>query len=137
MRNNDHLRKYLGPEDLVQEAFVKYCLDKYGVKVIPMNIESRKTFYEQFKFKTMGYFRGIVDTFVPVAKGGYHGLFIELKKEGRKVFKKDGTFYASGKETHEKQQEFLDDMNKGGYYATFAIGLDEAIDVLDCYMNLD
>lgn len=61
----------------------------------------------------------------------YHGLFIELKIKS--PFKKDRTLYKN--EHLEAQQRTIDDLNKRGYFATFATGFDEAKEIIDKYLN--
>lgn len=60
----------------------------------------------------------------------YHGLFIELKVKS--PFKKDGTLLKN--EHLEAQQRTIDNLNSIGYFATFATGLDEFIEIVDDYM---
>jgi len=61
----------------------------------------------------------------------YHGLFIELKIKS--PYKKDGTLYKN--EHLEAQQRTIDELNKRGYFATFATGFDEAKEIIDKYLN--
>ena len=62
-----------------------------------------------------------------------HGLFIELKRDGEKLRKRDGSF----KSEHIKEQfEMIDALSNLGYYADFAIGFDKAKDIIDDYMSL-
>lgn len=131
----NNFRKYLGKEDTLQEGVINYVLISHRVKVIPMNIEHKKTPFERYKSKTMGNYRGIPDLFIPYPNKDYHGLFIELKTKDRKVFKKDGSLYAGGKETHEAQLKELERLNKLGYLALMVFGFDEAKKVIDNYFK--
>lgn len=61
------------------------------------------------------------------------GLFIELKKEGTRIFKKDGTLVS---DTHIREQfDMLHDLRARGYAAEFACGFDEAKKLIDDYMK--
>jgi hypothetical protein len=40
---------------------------------------------EAGRFKAAGVKAGVWDLFLPVARGGYHGLFVEMKKLGEKI----------------------------------------------------
>ena len=62
----------------------------------------------------------------------WHGLFIELKKEGTRLKKKDGEWASD----HLKEQfELLDQLEFRGYAATFAVGFDETKKVIDDYLG--
>ena len=76
--------------------------------------------------------RGLPDLIVLAARNGYHGLCIELKADGERVFKEDGTPAS----THiAEQQAVLDGLEAGGYWAGFVVGFDMAKDVIDNYMQ--
>jgi len=83
----------------------------------------------------------------------YNGLFIELKATGKTVYKKNGELKRQmrpiyqkgsnrtikiGEVNHlEEQKNMLNKLIDQGFYATFAIGLQEAIDILDNYMKIE
>lgn len=67
---------------------------------------------EGARFKRMGVKAGVPDLFLPVPRGKYHGLFIELKAEGGKVT--------------EHQKEWLKNLAASGYAACVCFGFDEA-----------
>lgn len=62
-----------------------------------------------------------------------HGLFIELKREGTRIFKKDGKLVAD--EHIREQFDMLHDLRARGYAAEFACGFDEAKKLIDDYMK--
>ena len=61
-----------------------------------------------------------------------HGLFIELKREGTKIYKKDGTLVAD--EHIREQFDLLESLRKEGYVAEFACGFEEAKKIIDDYL---
>lgn len=63
----------------------------------------------------------------------YAGLFIELKREGTRIFKKDGALVAD--EHIREQFDMLHDLRRKGYAAEFACGFDEAKKLIDDYMK--
>lgn len=67
---------------------------------------------EAANLKKQGVKAGVPDLFLPVSRGGYHGLFIELK-------------YGKNKPT-EKQTEWLKNLNEQGYAVAVCYGCDEA-----------
>ena len=98
------------------------------------------------KHKRLQRYRGYPDLFIAepkkvvISKGehtrlvaGYHGLFIELKREGTRIFKKDGALVAD--EHIREQFDMLHDLRAKGYAAEFAIGFDEAKKLIDDYMK--
>ena len=63
----------------------------------------------------------------------YHALFIELKKEGTRIFKKDGTLVS---DAHICEQfDMLEQLRRRGYMAEFACGFDEAKKIIDGYLD--
>lgn len=62
----------------------------------------------------------------------YNGLFIELKREGTRIFKKDGTLVAD--EHIREQFDLLEELRRRGYSAEFACGFDEARKLIDDYL---
>lgn len=68
----------------------------------------------------------------------YHGLFIELKKEGEKLLKvkKDSCgnpVYAS--DHIAEQHACISRLNNLGYYACFCVGFDDTKKLLDWYLK--
>lgn len=76
---------------------------------------------EAGRLKRQGVKAGVPDLMLPVARGGYHGLFIELKTE-------------KGSLTPE-QKEWLRMLQEQGYAAKCCKGLDEAMRTLTNYMQ--
>ena len=72
--------------------------------------------------KAEGVKSGVPDMMLPVPRGGYHGLFIELKKGKR----------ASTSETQDDWIRFLAD---AGYCAVVAFGWQEAAEALRSYIK--
>lgn len=76
---------------------------------------------EAANLKRQGVKAGVPDLFLPVAKGMYHGLFIEMKW---------------GKNTvTDKQDEWLHDLTVQGYKAAVCYGADEAIEIITDYLT--
>ena len=74
----------------------------------------------QGKFrKDIGVKSGVPDLCLPVARGGYHGLYIELKTE-------------KGRAT-ENQKTWIQRLTEQGYLAKVCYGFDEAIRCIISY----
>lgn len=81
--------------------------------------------------------RGYPDLFVAcvctIGDRYYHGLFLELKREGTRILKKDGTLVA---DAHIREQyDLLVDLEQRGYKASFAVGFDQAKQIIDEYLG--
>lgn len=62
-----------------------------------------------------------------------HGLFIEIKRQGVKLYKKNGELVA---DQHIREQaEMLEQLRRKGYVAEFACGFDEAKKLIDEYLR--
>jgi hypothetical protein len=77
------------------------------------------------KLKKEGWRKGIPDLLFFVARGGYHGLVIEMKDQGKTQCSllKDQKFYLSSFEDQ-------------GYKAIWCAGSDQAIAAIDDYLAL-
>lgn len=64
----------------------------------------------------------------------YHGLFIELKKDGTRLKKKSGEWAS---EHIAEQAAMLSDLQHKGYFADFALGFDQAKRLIDDYLGGD
>lgn len=76
---------------------------------------------EAAHLKRQGVKRGVPDLCLPVARKGYHGLFIEMKTRNGRV--------------SEWQEQWLKDLNAQGYLAAVCRGADEARKLLEEYLN--
>lgn len=77
---------------------------------------------EAIRFKAEGVKPGLPDICLPVARGGYHGLYIELKR------RKGGT--VSG-----EQQGWIKALTREGYRATVCKGWEEAAAEIVSYLD--
>lgn len=73
------------------------------------------------KLKAEGVRSGIPDIFIPVAKQGYNGLFIEVKTQ-------KGA-------TSKQQKQWLNTLSSQGYKAVICRGLDNILDEVKKYFN--
>lgn len=103
-----------------QIAVVQYCeLRKIPVFAIPNGGTRHRL--EAINLKRQGVRAGVPDLCVPVAKKGYHGLYIEMK-------------YGKNKAT-DKQEQWIELLNRNGYFAVVCVGAELAIKVIDWYFN--
>lgn len=77
---------------------------------------------------------GYPDLFIACPKSGYHGMFIELKKDISEVWQKN--LQIVRKNDHINMQvAMLAALNKLGYLAVFGFGFDHAKKIIDEYLN--
>nr|DAU67254.1 MAG TPA: Nuclease [Caudoviricetes sp.] len=77
---------------------------------------------EAGRFRAEGVKSGVPDICLPVARCGYHGLFIELKRQ-------------HGNTTTKNQDTWLADLREQGYAAAVAYGWEQAAKIITDYME--
>lgn len=78
---------------------------------------------EAVRFKAEGVRAGFPDMILPVARGGYHSLAIELKRE-------------KGGRIAPEQQEWINALNRQGWRAVVCRGFDEARTEIVGYLSM-
>lgn len=78
--------------------------------------------------------RGYPDLFIAEARQRWHGLYIELKREGEKICLVDNCSLKSHGHIHE-QRERLRELTNRGYLAGFCAGFDDLKATLDDYLS--
>lgn len=76
---------------------------------------------------------GYPDLFVAIARGKYHGCYLEVKRAGATLYLKSGVL--STDKHIQKQAEMLQSLTNEGYYANFAQGFEDAEKQLNWYMG--
>lgn len=125
----DYLRKNY-PDVLFRTDFSS------GMKMSPWQAAKHKKFQKSRAWPDLF----IAESGVVKFKEGYlivnlrkNGMFLELKADGVKLYKKDGTLR---KNKHiEEQAEMLEKLRSGNYYAEFAIGYEDAIKQIHEYLG--
>ena len=113
---------YRPTEDEVQETVVEFC-DTLRIACVHIPNESKRSKAYGAKMKRMGLRKGFPDLFIPTARRGFHGLFIELKRDKLVYPKKE-------------QREWIEYLNRQGYHAVICWGVDEAINEIKNYMDI-
>lgn len=93
----------------------------------------RMTIGQAMQWKRLSSHRGLPDLFIAHPRGKYSGLFLELKKTGEKIVKKDGVTLKTPHLVEQNEVLFL--LRRAGYQAEFALGLYDAITIFESYMN--
>jgi len=77
---------------------------------------------EAAHLKAQGVKKGVPDLFLPVAKQGYHGLYIEMKRQKKGVLSAD-------------QKQWIENLRKQGYRVEVCKGFQSAADVIEDYLK--
>ncbi len=93
-------------------AHLPFSIDRYGHRY---SLEAQRLVEE-------GMLKGVADLFLPAVRGGYHGLWIEMKHGGGRA--------------RPEQKIFIDSMRRFGYKAEFCWGADAAIELIKNYVSL-
>ena len=109
---------YASSEDAEQEAVVEYC-DLLHIPIVHIPNEGKRILSYAARMKKMGLRRGFPDLLVPLARGGYHGLSIEMKYGKNKITK--------------EQKEWLERLAAEGYACAVCYGAAEAIKTIESY----
>lgn len=96
--------------------YVRYCASLGG--------QYQKHISQRKKAKATGYVAGFPDLQICAARGGYYGLFIEIKL--------NKNCYPS-----QVQKDWIDDLLDRGYLAVVCKGYDECIETLENYFLND
>lgn len=76
---------------------------------------------EAKRLKGQGVKAGVPDLCLPVARGGFHGLYIEMKRQGGTVSK--------------EQSEWLQKLTRQGYLAAVCYGWEAAAKTMEDYLQ--
>lgn len=82
---------------------------------------------EAKRLKAEGVRPGVPDLCFPVARGGFHGLYIEMKKP-KCAKSRAGTLSL-------EQSQWLNDLADQGYLAVVCVGFEAAINTLESYLS--
>lgn len=122
-------------EATLQQQVCSYLRIQYPGVVFRSDFASglRLTMGQAVKHKQLQSARAWPDLFIYEPRGIYQGIALELKREGVKVFKLDGTLRS---DPHlQEQAEMLDMLSARGYVARFAVGFDSARTIIDDYFS--
>lgn len=118
----------------VAQLVAKYLQWQYPQTIYRFDLAAdlKLTVGQAGRHKRMHPQRGYPDLFIAEPRGTYHGLYIELKAEGVRLFTKDGR---PASEHIYEQNLMLAKLQRRGYAAEFAVGYAQAVDIIDEYMD--
>ena len=120
-----------------EQTHIKICqyIKKFYPNILFTSESSgiRCSIIQAKKLKAMRSCSGLPDIIILEPRKSYYGLFLEVKKEGTKVFKEDGGLRSDRHLEH--QEEILHQLKQKGYFAEFVVGFDEAKSIIDYYFS--
>lgn len=123
------------PESLLREQLATWIQLQYPNIIYRFDLAAdiKLTVGQARKHKKLHPHRGYPDLFIAEPRACYHGLYLELKAEGKAPYKKNGELKA---DKHlEEQEAILTKLNCRGYFASFATGFDEAKGLIESYLK--
>jgi hypothetical protein len=127
--------KFIPLEGKLQNQVCKYLKLQYPRVLFRVDfgagalLTGKQAKQQQYQQKTSGW----PDIFICEPKGGFAGLFIELKKEGEVIYKGNGMF----KNDHIREQFAVHvALRERGFKCEFAKGFDQAKTLIDRYLSL-
>lgn len=105
-----------------QREVIKHCQLRH-IPVFHIPNGGSRNAIEGANLKRQGVMAGVPDLCIPVARGGFHGLYIELKRDKKSTVGKSQRYWQSL-------------LNEQGYLALVCYGADEAISQIDRYVRL-
>lgn len=103
-----------------QQKLVAWC-DNLRLPLFAIPNGGKRDAKEAYFLMMQGVKKGVPDLFLPISRRGFHGLFIELK-------------YGKNKTTPH-QDRWIALLNHNGYLAKVCYGADNAIRLIDWYLN--
>ena len=100
--------------------------DRYGIFAPPNGIplpgsaKSRARIINYMKREGMR--PGVADMVFPIARGGYHGMYLELKRK-------------SGGNLSDEQRNFIAIVERAGYFTAVPSGFEEAMEIIETYLS--
>jgi len=122
-------------EESLQKSICDYLKIQYPKIIFNSDMSGIKlTKGQAIKASKLRSNKGFPDIVIYEPRGEYHGLFIELKKEGEVLYKRNGEAVT---EHVQEQINCINLLRAKGYCAGFAIGFNEAKTVIDSYFILE
>lgn len=106
---------------MVCTATILVTFDK--CEILSVSAFDKRNAREAARFKRMGVKAGVPDLFLPVSRGGCHGLFIELKAPHGRL--------------SDHQRGWLESLKASGYAVSVCYGCDEARRDILRYLELE
>ena len=121
--NEEQLTRAITDYISLQYPKVIYRFDLGGVR-LPIGLA--------VKCKAINKTRAYPDLFIAEPRGVFHGLFVEIKPEGTRIYKK---ISLPATPHIEEQETCIFKLNDREYAATFGVGFDDCKAIIDDYLK--
>ena len=125
------------PEKVLAKKVADYLEIKYpnAIRRFDLAADMKMSVWQGARNKSLHgrHTRGYPDLFIAKPNRYYAGLFLELKADGNSPYKKDGTLKKN--EHLQRQNAIHEILRNDGYCVKFVTGFQEAIDVIEEYME--
>lgn len=121
-------------EEIVMLRIARHLADKWPNAVAHVDYGSglKMTMHQAKRQKTLNPRRGHPDLTIYEPRGSFIGLAIEVKREGERIYKRDGepaTPHIS------EQRDYLRLLDSRGWYTVFGIGAPDCLQLIDDYLS--
>lgn len=125
MTEQEYMRRRI-PESAEQQNLLRWSLwaeAKYPELCLLYHVpnEGKRSRAVGGRLKAEGLKPGVPDLCLPVARGGFHGLYIELKAQGGKVTA--------------NQEKWIAELTVQGYLAKVCVGFESAQRLIESYLK--
>jgi VRR-NUC domain len=110
------------PTEFYEQVRLATWLDKMGIRFYAIPNGGLRSYTEAVKLKRGGVKAGVPDICIPMPSGGFHGLYIELKR-------------TVGGKLSSEQAEWLAFLDDQGHIAVCAKGFEEAKRYVEDYFG--
>lgn len=106
-------------------SFIEYCaFDKLVNNFILHIPNERKGAIAGMFLKRAGVRSGVPDYFLPIPRGGYHGLWLEMKRRDQ-----------VGRKKRPEQLDWQKKLRENGYVSEFVYGWEDCVRVMKLYLE--
>lgn len=126
-------------EQTLQQQVCSYLRNHYPYVIFRSDFSSglKLSKFQAVTHKKLQSSRAFPDLFIFYPRGQYHGMALELKKEGTAIVVTKGPRkgHIVSNPHIQEQVAMLKELSKLGYYAKIARGFDEAVKYIDHYFG--
>lgn len=123
------------PESELRRTLARWLQYQYPNVIYRFDLAAdlKLTVGQARKHKELHPHRGYPDLFIAEPRGGYHGMYVELKADGKSPYKRNDELR---EQLHiQEQANVILKLLRKGYFATFATGFEECKGLIESYLE--